>query len=114
MNPKCKLDRTLAPVLFAVSLLLACLIAYQPANAKDSAPTPCLSTLKEGAIIFQITHSPQSAAIQLATGSKYTHCCILFKNKGRLHVFEPIEPASRPPLGKCLSRGITGNPWVVR
>ena len=44
---------------------------------------------KEGDIIFQISRSTQSKAIQAATGSRYSHCGILFKGaKGRWQVLE--------------------------
>ena len=63
---------------------------------------------KNGDIIFQSSTSGQSAAIQLATGSKYSHVGIIFEdagNKGKYFVFEAIQPVSVTPLEAFIKRG---------
>lgn len=46
------------------------------------------SDLKDGDIIFQTSKSPQSQAIQKATGSKYSHMGIVIHRSGFPQVFE--------------------------
>jgi len=58
-----------------------------------------------GDIVFQVSNSPQSQAIQLATGSKYTHMGIIYLKKGKPHVFEAIQPVTFTPLDEWIRRG---------
>ena len=60
---------------------------------------------KNGDIIFQTSLSSQSKAIQLATKSKYSHCGIIFKENNQYYVFEAIQPVTKTPLKKWISRG---------
>jgi hypothetical protein len=69
--------------------------------------------LKEGDIIFQTSLSRQSKAIQLATDSKYSHCGIIFKNKGKYYVYEAIQPVKQTPLDKWILRGKDGK-FVIK
>lgn len=64
--------------------------------------------LKDGDIIFQTSLSLQSKAIQFATDSKYSHCGIIFKNKGKYYVYEAIQPVKQTPLDKWIERGKDG------
>jgi Permuted papain-like amidase enzyme, YaeF/YiiX, C92 family len=54
-------------------------------------PSPT-ALLREGDIVFN--SSPQGAgeAIMAATGSKFTHCGLVFSDKGRLMVIEAVQP----------------------
>lgn len=61
--------------------------------------------LHGGDIIFQTSLSRQSIAIQRATKSKYSHCGIIYKEKGRYYVYEAIQPVRRTPLDKWILRG---------
>jgi hypothetical protein len=69
--------------------------------------------LKEGDIIFQTSLSRQSKAIQLATDSKYSHCGIIFKNKGKYYVYEAIQPVKQTALDKWIQRGKDGK-FVIK
>ncbi|MEI2762055.1 YiiX/YebB-like N1pC/P60 family cysteine hydrolase [Methanothrix soehngenii] len=69
--------------------------------------------LKDGDIIFQTSLSSQSKAIQLATGSKYSHCGIIFKQGEDFFVFEAIQPVKSTPLMKWIERGENGK-FVVK
>jgi len=68
---------------------------------------------KEGDIIFQSSMSGQSRAIQLATGSKYSHIGILFKEKGQWLVYEAVQPVCATPINQWIKRG-DNNHYVVK
>jgi uncharacterized protein YycO len=61
--------------------------------------------IKNGDLIFQTSLSEQSKAIQLATHSKYSHCGIIYKEKGLFYVYEAIQPVKTTPLDKWILRG---------
>lgn len=61
--------------------------------------------IKDGDIIFQSSMTGQSAAIQLATNSKYSHCGIIFKEDGKHYVFEAVQPVTITPLDEWIARG---------
>ena len=70
--------------------------------------------IMEGDIIFQASLSSQSKAIQLATGSKYSHVGIIYKNKGKYYVYEAIQPIVNTPLQKWIDRGEKGHYAIKR
>jgi hypothetical protein len=61
--------------------------------------------IHEGDIIFQISESDLSTAIQLATHSKYSHCGIIFKRDDQLYVYEALQPVRFTPLAQWIARG---------
>ena len=67
--------------------------------------TDDFSKLQDGDIIFQVSQSAQSRAIQLATKSKYSHCGIIYKKGAEYYVFEAIQPVTLTPLQKWINRG---------
>jgi hypothetical protein len=69
--------------------------------------------MMEGDIIFQITLSSQSMAIQTATKSKYSHCGIIYKDGKNYYVFEAIQPVKITPLDKWIARGKGGH-YVIK
>lgn len=69
--------------------------------------------LEDGDIIFQISKSSQSDAIQKATLSKYSHCGIIFKKDGKYFVYEAIQPVVHTQLNHWINRG-EGNHFVVK
>lgn len=69
--------------------------------------------IKNGDLIFQTSLSGQSKAIQLATGSKYSHCGIVYIENGQYLVFEAIQPVKSTPLDKWIARGEKGH-YVVK
>lgn len=61
--------------------------------------------LRNGDLIFQTSQSSQSKAIQLATGSKYSHMGIIYKNEGKFFVYEAVQPVKLTPLNEWINRG---------
>jgi hypothetical protein len=84
--------------------VVACVVCTLSAFAAD---------LKDGDIIFQISRSPQSLAIQKATGSKYSHMGIVIYRNGFPQVFEAAGKVSYTPLNEWTKRGIGGK-YVVK
>lgn len=69
--------------------------------------------IKNGDLIFQTSLSGQSKAIQLATGSKYSHCGIIYIENGQYFVFEAVQPVKTTPLDKWIARGENGH-YVIK
>lgn len=69
--------------------------------------------LRDGDIIFQTSRSNQSAAIQKASRSKYSHMGIIFLQNGKPHVYEAIRTVRYTPFEKWVSRGEDGH-YVVK
>jgi len=65
--------------------------------------------LRDGDIVFQASRSDQSAAIQKATRSKYSHMGIVFFNAGKPCVFEAIKTVQFTSLEKWTARGSGGH-----
>ncbi|MDR2893150.1 MAG: hypothetical protein LBV80_08725 [Deltaproteobacteria bacterium] len=77
----------------------------------DPAPAP---EFMEGDLLFQGTISPQSAAIKLATGSRYTHCAIVLEKDGQLQVFEAISKIGWTTIEQWTRRGVDGHYVLMR
>ncbi len=69
--------------------------------------------LQSGDIIFQTTSSGLSAAIQLATRSKYSHCGVIFKQNNGFYVLEAVGPVKATPLTEWIGHG-DGSKYVVK
>ncbi len=69
--------------------------------------------VKDGDIIFQTSKSAQSAAIQKATHSKYSHMGIISIRDGKPYVYEAIKTVRYTPLDKWTARG-EGSHYVVK
>jgi len=63
------------------------------------------SQLQNGDIIFQTSLSRQSKAIQDATGSRYSHMGIIYKDNGQFYVYEAVQPVKLTPLQQWVQRG---------
>ncbi len=89
-----------AAVLLSMSQLQGCGAepAYEAAN---------------GDLIFHTSISSQSAAIQLATKSEYSHMGIVYVRDGRPVVFEAVQPVKATPLDEWIARGEDGH-YVVK
>ncbi len=87
----------------SIRVLLALVLLFSLA-APLQAGTP-FSKLREGDIIFQVTRTSQGRAVQLATGSRWTHVGIIFKHRGRLKVFEAVQPVKVTSLRSFIRRG---------
>jgi hypothetical protein len=64
-----------------------------------------LDKIQEGDMIFQTSQSKQSEAIRIATNSKFSHCGIVFIEKGKKYVFEAVQPVKYTPLEAWINRG---------
>ncbi len=87
-------------ILLFMSQLLGCVAesAYEAAN---------------GDLIFHTSTSSQSAAIQLATKSEYSHMGIVYLRDGRPVVLEAVQPVKVTPLNEWIARGEDGH-YVVK
>jgi hypothetical protein len=61
--------------------------------------------LRDGDLVFQISRSAQSLAIQRATGSPYSHMGMLVHRDGQPFVFEAAVTARYTPLASWVARG---------
>ncbi len=69
--------------------------------------------LKEGDIVFQCSVSAQCPAIAQATHSPYTHCGIVFIERGASMVWEAVGPVRKTPYAKWVEHG-AGHHVVVK
>jgi hypothetical protein len=70
--------------------------------------------VRDGDIVFQTSHSTQSAAIQKATHSPYSHMGLILFRDGKPYVLEAIGPVKYTPLVEWIARGIGGKCVVKR
>lgn len=68
-------------------------------------PAPESKIFQSGDIIFQRSQSGQSKAIQLATGSEYSHMGIIYLEGDQTFVYEAIQPVKSTPLHEWIARG---------
>lgn len=73
-----------------------------------------LPPLQEGDLVFQTSLSGQGEAVALATGSKYTHMGVLLSHRGKLVVFEAVQPVKLTPIEAWIERGDAGHVVVKR
>lgn len=98
MPMRLHLRRLVLPTLFATAL-----------SAAQAADPP----LRDGDIIFHTSRSAQSAAIQRATRSRYSHMGMILYRDGKPFVFEAISTATFTPLAQWIARGDRGH-YVVK
>lgn len=72
------------------------------------------ATLHDGDIIFQTSRSAQSAAIQRATHSPYSHVGVVLFRDGEPFVFEASATVRYTPLADWIARGDGGRHVVKR
>jgi hypothetical protein len=72
------------------------------------------SGLRDGDIVFQTSRSAQSAAIQKATHSPYSHMGLIVFRDGAPYVFEAIGPVKYTALAEWAKRGVGGKFAVKR
>ena len=75
-----------------------------------SCSTP--QNLREGDLVFQTSRSRQSAAVQAATKSPFSHCGLIFRKQGSLQVLEAVQPVKYTSLREWCDRGV-GAKWVA-
>lgn len=66
------------------------------------------ASLQPGDLLFQHINSPQSEALELATGSYWTHVGIAFREGDRWLVLEAVGPVKSTPLDQWLAQGADG------
>jgi len=88
-------------ILFSLIILISC-------HSKTES-----TELQNGDIIFQTSKSGQSKAIQIATGSKYSHMGIIYKQENDFFVYEAVQPVKLTPLKDWIKRGENGH-YVVK
>ncbi|WP_375580683.1 YiiX family permuted papain-like enzyme [Marivirga tractuosa] len=71
------------------------------------------SGFQNGDIIFQTSKSGQSRAIQIATGSNYSHMGIVYKQENEFFVYEAVQPVKLTPLNDWINRGKNAH-YVVK
>lgn len=69
--------------------------------------------LRDGDIIFHRSRSAQSAAIQRATNSPYSHMGVILHRDGEPFVYEAIATVRYTPLASWIARG-DGTTYVVK
>ena len=69
---------------------------------------------QNGDIIFQTSLSSQSKAIQIATGSPYSHVGIVYVTQEDVYVFEAINTVQLTPLQTWIDRGESNKVMVMR
>ncbi len=75
-------------------------------------PVNILEKIQEGDMIFQTSQSEQCEAVRIATNSKFSHCGIIFIEKGKKYVFEAVQPVKYTPLEVWITGG-KDNQFVV-
>jgi hypothetical protein len=75
-------------------------------------PENVLDKIQEGDMIFQTSQSKQCEAIRIATNSKFSHCGIIFIEKGKKYVFEAVQPVKFTPIEDWIRHG-KENDFVV-
>jgi hypothetical protein len=78
-----------------------------------AAPALASPSLRDGDIIFHTSRSAQSAAIQRATHSPYSHMGVVLYRDGKPYVFEAIATVRYTPLATWIARG-DGGRYAVR
>lgn len=88
--------------------LLVLALPILPIGAHASA-----GQFRDGDLIFHTSRSTQSAAIQKATHSKYSHVGMIFLRHGSPYVYEAISTVQYTPLTTWIARGDGGH-YVVK
>ena len=103
---------------FIPGLLFFTMVVFSCEQVKPNSDTTNTATkikpeMQTGDIIFQSSTSGQSAAIQLATKSKYSHVGIVIIENGDTSVMEAVQPVKITPLKKWVKFGSTDH-YVVK
>lgn len=85
-----------------IALLVLGLLGCAPALPS---PTPDSRHVREGDIIFQVSHSSQSAAVAGASGSPITHVGLIAVEGDTVTVIEAVEPVGEVPIVQFIERG---------
>lgn len=104
-------------IVLVVLVLFSSLIVFSEDTKvqviKNQSSVEDTTLFEDGDIIFQSSMSGQSYAIQLATGSKYSHCGMIFKENGEYFVYEAVQPVKKTLLMTWITHG-DDNHYVVK
>jgi hypothetical protein len=70
-------------------------------------------TARSGDIVFHVSRSSQSLAIQRATKSRYSHMGVVVVRDGKAFVYEAVQPVKLTSLASWVKRGEGGH-FVVK
>lgn len=70
-------------------------------------------SFQDGDIIFQTSQSKQCEAVRIATNSKFSHCGLIYEIKGKVYVFEAVQPVKITPLNEWIKQG-EGNKYLLK
>lgn len=104
------MGRVVATIAVMTLLIIGYLILDKGSLSDDHSVTS--SSVYEpmnGDLIFHVSRSSQSEAIQLATKSKYSHMGIVYTSDDGHYVFEAVQPVKRTKLDEWISRGEGGH-----
>jgi len=73
-----------------------------------------MGTLREGDIVLQTSRSSQSAAIQIATKSRFSHMGLVQVEGASTYVYEAVGPVRRTAFDSWVTRGDGGHYTVMR
>jgi uncharacterized protein YycO len=85
-------------ILFVLSTCFTLLFSCE--NSKSNA-----TEFQNGDIIFQTSESEQCEAVRIATNSKFSHCGIIFLEKGKTYVYEAVQPVKITPIEDWITHG---------
>lgn len=94
----------------AFPLFAALLFQFTSAALAD----PIGYELKTGDVVFQSTKGEQAEAIRQATGSRFTHCGVVFEQGGEWKVLEAVQPVKVTLLAEFQKRSLPGTFQVRR
>ena len=82
----CRTRRGTLRILITILLMTISMVSHAGLGSDER------FSLQEGDIVFQQSKSAQSAAIQAATGSRYTHVGLITMRKKTPYVLEAVNP----------------------
>lgn len=102
-----------ATVPVVAALLLAIILKPHRSEPNRDSGLLRFQSFESGDIIFQISVSAQSKAIQEATHSRYSHMGIIFREGREYFVYEAVQPVKITDLSEWIRRGEDGH-YVVK
>ncbi len=88
-----------------VKILASCALGAFALSCENN----CRTLLHDGDLVFQVSTSTQSRAIQLATGSKYSHVGIVYVIQDQPFVLEAIKTVRLTPFDDWKDKGVGGH-----
>lgn len=92
--------------LYPALLLLLLAVVASMAVAKDRPTRDEGYVPKSGDIVFQTSRSQLGPAIEIATGSRITHCGVVMIDSNEAYVYEAVGPVRRILLDEWIPLGV--------